>query len=114
METQPIPSVCPTCHTQVRATDFFCFNCGTNLKPKPLSTSITTQLGYYIATLLLPPLGIIWGFRYLRQDNTQAKIIGLVMIVATFIELTIIMIGTVNTINFLNNEVNRQLRMMNF
>src|ERR1700690_2123516 len=63
-----VPSVCPMCHIQVRLTDYFCYNCGKNLHPKPLSTSIEIQILYYVGSLVLPPMGFIWGFRYIREN----------------------------------------------
>jgi len=53
-----ISAVCPTCHQPVSPEDYFCPNCGKDLKAKPLSVSITTQIGIYLLSIFLPPLGL--------------------------------------------------------
>lgn len=108
MEGNPI---CPVCHVAVRATDYFCFNCGKNLHPKPLSTSIGKQFLIYIGSILLPPMGIIWGMRYLRQKGGASKGVGLTAIVITIIVLVMLMKYTTEAISLANKEVERQLNM---
>lgn len=103
---------CPRCHTQVRETDYFCFNCGKNLKPKPVSTSIDTLLLYYLGTILLPPLGLWWGIRYLKNPDHPSKIHGLVLITITSIEVLLLVVWSVNFINNVNSQVNQQLNTL--
>ncbi len=83
----PISPSCPLCHVAVKPTDYFCPNCGKSIKPKPISTSLLTQLGIYAGSVLLPPLGFFWGIRYLRQPGRMAKIIGSIAIVLTIITI---------------------------
>ncbi|SRR5258706_3796632 len=104
---------CPKCHITVKPTDFFCFNCGSNLRPKPLSTTLSTQLLYYIGSLLLPPLGVIWGIRYLKESNQTAKIVGAICIILTLISLFIGIVLTINTINAVNSQLSKQLQLIN-
>ncbi|MEO8581380.1 MAG: hypothetical protein ABI425_02235 [Patescibacteria group bacterium] len=78
---------CPTCHVTVRSTDYFCFNCGHNLKPKPLSTSVLKQFLLYSGSILLPPFGLVWGWPYLKESTTKAKMIGVVTIFLTLVSL---------------------------
>ena len=103
---------CPVCHAAVRPTDYFCFNCGKNLKPKPPSTSVSRQALLYLGSLLLPPLGLIWGWRYLRQPDSTSKIIGTVAILITFISLIVTSWLVITTINTVNKQVNQQLRLI--
>ncbi|SRR5260221_7779511 len=105
--------VCPKCHVQVKVTDFFCFNCGTNLKPKPLSTTLTHQLLLYIGSFILPPLGLIWGIRYLQEPKQTSKIIGVILIVLTIISLGIAIVLIINTVNTVNSQVTKQLQILN-
>jgi hypothetical protein len=101
---------CPTCHIEVRQTDYFCFNCGKNLHPKPLSISPTTQIAYYIGSIILLPMGIIWGFKYLKESNPKAKIVGIICIALTIIVLVIVVNVTVKLINTVNDQVNSQMQ----
>lgn len=103
---------CPQCHAVVRATDFFCYNCGKNLKPKPLATTPETLLMYYLGSIFLPPMGIIWGIRYFRQESRASKVHGVILITMTIIELTLLAVWTVNVMNTINTQVNQQLNSL--
>lgn len=83
---------CLRCHTLVRPTDFFCFNCGCNLHDSGLSTSAGTQALYYIGSLLLPPMGMFWGIKYFRESSNAAKRVGLICIALTCISVIILSI----------------------
>jgi hypothetical protein len=102
-------SICSKCHSNIRASDYYCFNCGNNLHPAPLSTTPITQFSIYIGSLLLPPMGLIWGFRYLRQKSAAAKIVGIVSIGLTIIILVVITQLSINLINTVNTQVNKQM-----
>ena len=103
--------LCPTCHQSVRRTDYFCYNCGKNLRPRPLSNSFSSQIILYIKTLLLPPLGIIWGFRYLRQQGVASKIVGLITIVITIIEIILLIKFTISLVNTVNQQIYQQTQL---
>ena len=100
---------CPVCHTDVRVTDFFCFNCGKNLRPKPLSTSTFKQIGLYLGSFFLPPMGIIWGIAYLKEERVEAKIVGIVAIILTLVSIVATVMFIVNFTKTLNQQLNSQL-----
>jgi hypothetical protein len=101
--------ICPQCHVAVRPTDFFCYNCGKNLKPKLLSTTLTTEIMYYAGSLVLPPLGYWWGIKYLKQPDPASKRIGILCIVITTISFIVTSIWAVDYINKINATVSSQL-----
>ena len=101
---------CPVCHQPTSSTAYFCPNCGHNFHPIPLSTSTSSQLFLYIKCLLLPPLGIIWGIRYLRQPDRASKVVGWAAIAITTIVLLISIKVTVDLVNSVNEQVNKQLQ----
>jgi hypothetical protein len=101
-------TLCPACHQPVRPTDYFCYNCGKNLRPRPLSTSLVSQIILYIKTLLLPPFGIIWGFRYIRQPGAASKIVGIITIAITIVEIVFLIQFTINLINTVNQQIYQQ------
>jgi len=78
--------VCKTCHRKNPFDYYFCPNCGKELRPKPLSTSILTQFGIYLLSLFLPPLGLWPGIKYLKASSGKEKMVG---IIATTITLAI-------------------------
>jgi len=77
---------CPKCLTQIKPTDYFCYFCGRNLRPKPPSTSIGALLWLLLKTILFPPLGLWWGSQYLRQSDLTSKLIGGAVIAMTVLE----------------------------
>jgi len=104
--------VCPTCHIEVRSTDYFCYNCGRNLKPKPPSTSITRQIIIYLESFFIPPYGIVIGIHYLRQNDIKSKIVGVIAIILTVISLVLVIKLTNDLIKQVNEGVNSQLDQM--
>ncbi|MBI5019176.1 zinc ribbon domain-containing protein [Candidatus Gottesmanbacteria bacterium] len=103
---------CPTCHTEVRETDYFCFNCGKNLKAKPLSTSLQAEILYYAASIFLPPLGFWWGVKYLRQHDPVSKRIGIVSMLLTVIATIITFAWGVRVMNSVSSQVNEQMNLI--
>ncbi|KKQ25605.1 MAG: hypothetical protein US39_C0006G0043 [Microgenomates group bacterium GW2011_GWC1_37_12b] len=106
------PVKCPTCHTDVRPGDYFCYNCGKNLKPKPPSTSLQQQIIVYLESIFLPPFGIFIGFRYLRQSDYKSKAVGIAAVVLTILSLVICTIITLDLLKTVNTQVNDQLQML--
>ena len=76
-------SLCPVCHQPVPRDAYFCPNCGKELRPKPLSTSLGTQAWIYAFSLILPMIAYLaigyWpGFRYLRSSDPREKQVGII------------------------------------
>ena len=105
---------CPVCHVQVRPTDYFCFNCGKSLKEKLKSISLSSQIGLYLGSLVLPPMGIIWGLRYLKQPDQKRRWVGIVAIVLTLISLAVSIVWMVNLVNEVNRQVEDQMSTIGF
>jgi hypothetical protein len=101
--------LCPACHVVVRPGDYFCFNCGKNLHPAPPSMAFATLLSFFFGSLVLPPMGIIWGFRYMRSPDSKAKAFGVILIVVTIIELLILVDVSVKAYNAINDQIQQQL-----
>ena len=102
--------VCPQCHVPIQASDYFCSNCGKNLKPKPSSVSISSQALLYVGSLLLPPMGFIWGIRRLREEGRTQKIVGMIAIVLTVVSLVYSIVVVVDVINNANTQLNQQMQ----
>ncbi len=105
---------CPRCHTTVRSTDFYCYNCGKNLHPPPLQTDTGTLIILFLKTIVLPPLGILWGFKYLRQQDDRSKIVGIAAIVITIIEIILVVQSTVGILNGVSGQLNNFQGMQGF
>ncbi len=100
---------CPNCHVVIKPTDYFCYNCGTNLKPAPPSTTLVDQIILYSKSVLIPPFGVIWAVKYLRQGDDKSKIVGIIAILLTIISLILSIIFFNNFMKSLNTQLNSQL-----
>ncbi len=95
-------NICRYCRAPIVEEDYFCPNCGKKLKDKPLSTSVSKQVLVYIVSALLPPFGLVWAVKYIRQEDSTAKSrnIGIAIIVITAISLALnlwLAVGFYNT-----------------
>jgi hypothetical protein len=84
-----VPISCRYCKAGISPEDFFCPNCGKQLKVKPSSTGLWKQIGVYLLSFLLPPLGLWPGIKYLRQPDRKAKLIGFVAILLTITSIAL-------------------------
>lgn len=107
---QEMTQLCGRCHVVVRPTDYYCYNCGKDLKPKPPDTSLVTQLLLYGGSIVLPPMGIIWGIKYMRFPSSKSQMVGFICIAITIILLVIIAIVSIQFINAVNDQVNSQMQ----
>ncbi len=97
--TRFVQSLCPVCHQAVSPEFYFCPNCGKNLREKPLSTSLSSQISIYLLSIITPPLcfltiGYWHGIKYLKAKDPKAKEIGIIATV-------LIVLSTIGTIWFL-------------
>jgi predicted nucleic acid-binding Zn ribbon protein len=104
-------NLCPVCHQPVEEADYFCRNCGRNLRKKPLSTSAGKQILVYLGSIFLFPLGFIWGIRYIREYNRAAKTTGLICLIISVLVLFAVIYVTFMIISGINNQVNQQLQI---
>ncbi len=100
-------AICPNCHTEnIPLTDFYCPQCGAQLRIKPASTSTVTEILLYIGSLLLPPLGFWWAFKYFRIPDPRAKRIAVVCVVLTIISLIVSYFLFQGFMTNVNNQIN--------
>lgn len=102
--------ICDTCHTKNPPAFYFCPNCGKLLRKKPLSTSIFKQLGIYLLSIFLPPLGLWPGIRYLRGKTTSEKLVGITAIALTLIVTIITVLYTMELVKSFQSMLNMQLQ----
>jgi len=76
----------------------------------PLSP--TKKIMVCLGSVLLPPLGLIWGIRYLRRPHRSDKVVGLVAIVLTIISIVVTTKLTLSLFNRFNEELNQELLML--
>jgi hypothetical protein len=89
--TTPPSEICSVCHIPLLPSYYFCPNCGKQIHEPPLPTDFGTQLGLYLFSIILPLIAFLFvtrwkGFKYMRQSDLKAKIIGMIA--------TVLLIGT--------------------
>lgn len=75
--------VCPKCNNPVAPTDLFCPHCGVKLGPETIS--LGRQIYIYTISLLAPPFGLIWTFKYLMDP--KKRFVGIIAGIITIISL---------------------------
>lgn len=101
--------LCKYCKTNITALDFFCPNCGKQLKTKPMPIGLGKQIGIYLLSFLLPPLGLWPAIKYLRQEDTGSKRIGIAAIVLTVISVIITLWSFSAFLNLISGQLNSQI-----
>lgn len=110
----PDPSLCPHCHQSITSDDYFCPKCGHKLRTTPPSTSLTGFLVLFIKTLLLPPFGFYWGYRYLRQSDKKSHYIGIFVILLTAVETIYLIYSTIIIVETFNQQLLHQQELYGF
>jgi hypothetical protein len=105
-------TTCPVCHVSVRPTDYFCYNCGKNLQPKPPSLEIMKLILLVLGSILLPPLGIFWAVPYLKQKELKYFGWGIMFVVLTLLSVVLTTRWVMDYVNKINLEVNQQLNQL--
>src|SRR3989344_8303151 len=85
-------TVCTICKQAIQVNWNFCPNCGNTLRVRPLSTSLGKQLLIYTISFFLPPFGLGYAFKYLKQNDRKTRIIGMVSIILTILSVVAIII----------------------
>lgn len=88
-----VNSSCSVCKQTIEVSWNFCPNCGNTLRVKPLSTSITRQIGIYALSFFLPPFGLGYAFKYIRQNDRKVRIIGIISIILTILSTAALIIS---------------------
>jgi formate hydrogenlyase subunit 3/multisubunit Na+/H+ antiporter MnhD subunit len=69
-----------------------------------------TLAGLFIGSLLLPPFGIFWGLKYIREDNQQSKLVGLIACGLTILSIIFAVVGTMKIYTIVSNGVSNKLQ----
>ena len=104
-------AICPKCKTPIFQISFFCYHCGNKIKEPPVSTGTGRQIWLYFVSFFFPPLGLIPGIKYLRQENPQAQKIGFVAIFLTILSVVITAIIMFQLIAQAQQQIQAQLSL---
>ncbi len=115
--TQQI-ATCPVCHQPVLPGAYFCSNCGKQLNEPPLSTTVQTQIGMYLLSIILPSICYLgighWkGVKYFKSKDKKAGTIGTIaialLVVSTIVTFTLAYVWTTEAIQKATESLNQQL-----
>jgi hypothetical protein len=92
-------TTCKFCGQTVLSNYYFCPYCGKKLIEPPLT--MAKEIGVYLISFFLPPLGLLPGIKYLFQKSERAKKVGIIAIILTVVSIIItiwITVGLMGTI----------------
>ena len=98
---------CKYCGQTVMSNFYFCPYCGKKLINPPIT--ILTEIGIYLISIFLPPLGLWPAFKYLLQKDKKAKRVATIAIILTIISSIITIWISIISFNGLMKTVNAQL-----
>lgn len=99
-------TACKVCRQPIQISWNFCPNCGNTLRERPLSTSFGKQLLIYSISFFLPPFGLGYAFKYLKQDNPRSKIVGVIAILLTILSIAGIIIAFKSFMDYYSKILN--------
>jgi hypothetical protein len=97
---------CKECGHEISDEAFTCPNCGKPQRDKTPSVSFSGQAFVYFVSLFLPPFGLWYVWKYLKQKDQKSRRIGYVALILTIASLAITIWLTQKTIDSLNQSLN--------
>lgn len=102
---------CSVCKSVVLPVYNFCPSCGTKLKEVPITLTLGKQISVYLVSLILPPLGLFPGVKYLLKGDSHAKHVGLIAIFLTVLSIILTLWLFVGFIQTANRTLNQQINL---
>jgi uncharacterized membrane protein YvbJ len=100
---------CKECGHEISDEALVCPNCGKPQRDKPLSVSLSRQIIIYFVSLFLPPFGLWYVWKYLKQKDSKSKKIGITAIILTIISV----IATIYLIKEITTSISQTLNSVN-
>lgn len=97
--------ICPNCGSIVAPDDVFCGHCGAKITTAPQGISMGRQIYIYLVSFFLPPLGLIWTFKYFRDP--QKRNIGIIAAGITAVAVILTVWLTMGFFQGLQNQMNQ-------
>lgn len=95
---------CPKCGTAISQDTIYCPHCGTRVQEEEIG--IGKQIYEYLVSFFLPPLGLVWVFKYLKSTQSKTRTIGWVNLVLTLISVIVMLWLTISFFHGLSQQIN--------
>ena len=99
--------ICKYCGQNVFTNYYFCPYCGKKLIEPPIT--LVKEISVYLLSVLLPPLGLWPGIRYILQKDQKAKRVGTIAIILTIISTVVTLYFSIIAFNGISKTINAQL-----
>src|SRR5260221_5082256 len=96
---------CPQCKNILVPGSKFCPNCGFQLEGAQTFTT-KKKLCMYAVSILAPPFGLIYFFKYYHSDNPEIKKVGLIAGVLTIISFLLTIWWTFGFFQSIQSQIN--------
>jgi uncharacterized membrane protein YvbJ len=97
---------CKECGHELSDEALICPNCGKPQRDKPLSVSLLKQITVYSVSLFLPPFGLWYTWKYLKQKNNKSKKIGITSLILTIISIIVVIWFIERFVSSINQSLN--------
>jgi uncharacterized membrane protein YsdA (DUF1294 family) len=71
--------------------------------------AVVDQIMLYVKSVLFPPFGILWAYKYLRHSDSKSKMVGIIAIIITLGAFVLSLILFQKFMNDLNAQMSKQL-----
>jgi len=78
----------------------------------PPAMSPVKKLMVCLGSVLFPPMGLIWGVKYLKHPHQSDKVVGLAAIILTIISIAMTAKLTLSLLSRFTSELNQEFLML--
>lgn len=97
---------CKYCGALITPGTYYCSNCGKILNDPPFAISTMRIIWLSVISVLLPPFGLIPGVKYMLKNDTKATMVGLLLVILTFLSFAFMIYFSLGLLNNLMNQLN--------
>jgi len=101
--------VCQNCKNILQTKAAFCQYCGKQVSNYLIQTNASKQILVYLVSFFLPPFGLIYAYKYLKQGDSKSKKIAYLAIALTITSIGISLWVSTKILNTLSTQLNNQV-----
>jgi uncharacterized membrane protein YvbJ len=82
--------ICTSCKKEFDESSNFCPHCGKKSEAADVALTSAQRIKIYLASFFLSPFGLIWFFKYFRDEKKENKTVAYTSLVITLIPLILL------------------------